>query len=109
MYQRPDRRPDAPMREDITLSSNGSRLSPHALRQLRRQKHESQEVFWARFGVTQSSGSRFEIGDPIPATLEIMMLLYLDGELTDELLAGYLPCVAHLSNARLLNSIVTRG
>ena len=88
------------MRDGIHLPSNPSRLTPHALRELRRRKHESQEVFWVRFGVTQSSGSRFEIGDPIPATLEIMMLLYIDGELTDELLAGYFPCAAQLSHAR---------
>src|SRR5450830_1905906 len=35
---------------------------PVALRQFRMSKRESQATFWARFGVTQSSGSRFETG-----------------------------------------------
>ncbi|UUZ53965.1 hypothetical protein LP419_36395 [Massilia sp. H-1] len=35
-------------------------LTPHAeLKKFRISKRESQEKFWGRFGVTQSSGSRF--------------------------------------------------
>lgn len=53
------------------------------LRQLRVSKRESQEKFWGRFGVTQSSGSRFETGLSIPTPVAILLKLYLDGRLSD--------------------------
>ncbi len=59
-----------------------------AIRRLRGQKRESQEKFWSRFGVTQSSGSRFEAGVPLPAPLAILVRLYSDGKLNDELLGA---------------------
>ena len=49
------------------------------LRQFRISKRESQEKFWGRFGVTQSSGSRFETGLAIPAPVAILLKLYVNG------------------------------
>ena len=56
---------------------------PHDLRRLRIAKRESQEKFWSRFGVTQSSGSRFETGLALPAPVAILLRLYVNGRLSD--------------------------
>ncbi|MCD2519532.1 helix-turn-helix domain-containing protein [Massilia sp. G4R7] len=56
---------------------------PHELRRLRIAKRESQEKFWSRFGVTQSSGSRFETGLAVPAPVAILLRLYVNGRLSD--------------------------
>lgn len=62
---------------------------PHVdLRQFRVSKRESQEKFWGRFGVTQSSGSRFETGLAIPAPVAILLKLYVNGKLNDGDLQG---------------------
>ncbi|GLR11464.1 hypothetical protein GCM10007907_02540 [Chitinimonas prasina] len=53
------------------------------LRCLRKILGENQTEFWRRFGVSQSSGSRFEQGLPLPASLQILIHLYLDGRVTD--------------------------
>jgi hypothetical protein len=58
------------------------------LRQFRISKRESQEKFWGRFGVTQSSGSRFETGLSIPAPVAILLKLYANGTLSDGDLQG---------------------
>jgi hypothetical protein len=58
------------------------------LKQFRISRRESQEKFWARFGVTQSSGSRFETGLGIPPPVALLVRLYLDGKLTDADLLG---------------------
>ena len=63
--------------------------APHAdLRHFRISKRESQEKFWGRFGVTQSSGSRFETGLAIPAPVAILLKLYVAGKLNDGDLQG---------------------
>ncbi|MBI5429186.1 MAG: hypothetical protein HY938_01875 [Nitrosomonadales bacterium] len=54
-----------------------------ALREYRRTRRESQCSFWSRFGVTQSRGSRFEMGAEIPQPVAILLKLYLDGVITD--------------------------
>jgi hypothetical protein len=54
-----------------------------ALREFRRTRRESQSLFWSRFGVTQSRGSRFEMGTEIPPPVAILLKLYLDGVITD--------------------------
>ncbi len=62
---------------------------PHIeLKQFRLSRRESQEKFWARFGVTQSSGSRFETGLGIPPPVALLVKLYLDGKLSDADLLG---------------------
>jgi predicted transcriptional regulator len=62
--------------------------APHDLRRLRIRKRESQEKFWSRFGVTQSSGSRFETGVVIPPPVAILLRLYVAGALSDADLPG---------------------
>ena len=64
-------------------------VSPHTeLKRLRISKRESQEKFWGRFGVTQSSGSRFETGLGIPPPVAILVKLYVKGRLSDGDLPG---------------------
>ena len=58
------------------------------LKRFRISKRESQEKFWGRFGVTQSSGSRFETGLGIPAPVAILVKLYVKGKLSDGDLPG---------------------
>ena len=57
--------------------------APHELRRLRIRKRESQEKFWSRFGVTQSSGSRFETGLAVPPPVAILLRLYVNGRVSD--------------------------
>lgn len=67
-------------------SDTGSAAEPHSVSDLRRiriGKRESQEKFWGRFGVTQSSGSRFETGLAIPAPVALLLKLYVSGKLSD--------------------------
>ena len=78
-------RPGAPHAAPIQMPMR----APHAdLRQFRISKRESQEKFWGRFGVTQSSGSRFETGLAIPAPVAILLKLYVNGKLNDGDLQG---------------------
>lgn len=63
-------------------------MRPEDLRKYRRTKRESQGLFWARFGVTQSRGSRFEKGAEIPKPVAILLGLYFKGVLTDGDLEG---------------------
>lgn len=58
-------------------------LNANHLRELRNTRRESQTKFWKRFGVTQSRGSRFELGLEIPAPVAILVNLYLDGAVSD--------------------------
>jgi transcriptional regulator with XRE-family HTH domain len=53
------------------------------LRKYRKARRESQYRFWSRFGVTQSRGSRFELGVDIPRPVAILLKLYFDGIITD--------------------------
>lgn len=58
-------------------------LNPEQLREMRMARRESQTEFWKRFGVTQSRGSRFELGLEIPSSVAILVNLYLDGAVSD--------------------------
>jgi hypothetical protein len=49
----------------------------------RKKKKESQRRFWARFGVTQSRGSRFEAGAEIPPPVSILLGLYFNKTISD--------------------------
>jgi hypothetical protein len=53
------------------------------LRALRMRKRESQTQFWNRFGVSQSRGSRFELGMEMPFPIAILLRLYFDGAVSD--------------------------
>jgi hypothetical protein len=72
----------------LVQAAGAARLAPHELRRLRITKRESQEKFWGRFGVTQSSGSRFETGLAIPAPVSILLRMYMNGKLSDGDLQG---------------------
>ncbi len=54
-------------------------LDHHVVREYRKSIGESQRQFWSRFGVTQSRGSRIELGGDIPAPVAILLWLYLEG------------------------------
>lgn len=58
-------------------------LNAERLKELRKARRESQTKFWKRFGVTQSRGSRFELGLEIPSPVAILVNLYLDGTVSD--------------------------
>lgn len=53
------------------------------LRAYRVSRNENQAEFWARFGVTQSGGSRYESGRAVPAPLAMLVLAFADGVLDD--------------------------
>jgi hypothetical protein len=79
--------PGAAAQDGQTASSMPGAL--HAdLKKFRISKRESQEKFWGRFGVTQSSGSRFETGLGIPPPVAILVKLYVKGRLSDGDLPG---------------------
>lgn len=56
---------------------------PFDLKTFRERKRESQETFWARFGISQSNGSRYETGLSIPAPVTLLVRLYAAGKLND--------------------------
>jgi DNA-binding transcriptional regulator YiaG len=56
------------------------------LEKIRKSRSESQEVFWSRFGISQSGGSRYESGREIPAPTAILLALWLTGAVDDEAL-----------------------
>lgn len=58
-------------------------MAPETLREYRKSRKESQFRFWSRFGVTQTRGSRFEMGMKIPPPIKILLKLYFEGTITD--------------------------
>ncbi len=58
-------------------------MAPDVLREYRKARRESQLRFWSRFGVTQTRGSRFEMGMKIPQPIAILLKLYFEGTITD--------------------------
>jgi len=50
---------------------------------MRKARGENQTEFWHRFGVSQSRGSRFELGTEIPASVTMLLNLYLLGIVGD--------------------------
>ena len=80
-------------------------MKPEELRKYRRSKHESQGLFWARFGVTQSRGSRFEKGADIPKPVAILLELYFNGIVTDgDLKAGRMLSMAGVHHGMRVRS-----
>lgn len=51
---------------------------------------EPQAIFWPKFGVMQSAGSRYETMRKTPAPLSILLVLHEQGIVTDEHLAAAL-------------------
>jgi hypothetical protein len=75
--------------EAINAAKFHAALAPTVSEQKYRiSKRESQEKFWGRFGVTQSSGSRFETGLAIPAPVALLLKLYVNGKVNDGDLLG---------------------
>lgn len=58
------------------------------LKEMRKSLKENQSFFWARFGVTQSGGSRYESGRNLPKPVALLLLAYLTEALNDEQLAA---------------------
>lgn len=69
--------------KDNARMQTKSGLSAETLRELRIARRESQTKFWRRFGVTQSRGSRFELGTEIPPSIAILIKLYFEGTVSD--------------------------
>jgi transcriptional regulator with XRE-family HTH domain len=71
------------MKDNVRVLPKHATLSPELLREVRIARRESQTKFWRRFGVTQSRGSRFELGTEIPPSVAILVKLYFDGIVSD--------------------------
>lgn len=59
----------------------------------RKERGENQSIFWARVGVTQSGGSRYETGRTIPTTTAMLIVLREQGKISDDDLAEALQIV----------------
>ena len=70
------------------LSSSGSDINGPYVQDYRKKNKISQKQFWIRFGVTQSRGSRFELGAHIPEPVLILLKLYFEKRISDEDLAS---------------------
>lgn len=57
---------------------------------VRKEEGVNQAEFWARYGVTQSGGSRYESGRNLPKPLRILLWLHRSGKITDKDLADAL-------------------
>lgn len=71
------------MNEQANVRAKKDVINAEQLRDLRKARRESQTKFWKRFGVTQSRGSRFELGMAIPSPVAILVNLYLEGAVSD--------------------------
>ncbi len=50
----------------------------------RKKANANQKDFWAKYGVTQSGGSRYESGRNIPKPLAILLWLHRSGKVSDK-------------------------
>ena len=87
-----------PTRERLVAPTTGKRVPRHMptatqLREMRRQRGEQQRVFWSRFGVTQSGGSRYEADRELNAPLGLLLALWESGALSPEDLDEIVPLV----------------
>ena len=53
----------------------------------------NQTEYWARFGLTQSAGSRYESGRAIPTPVAVLVVLHEQGIITDEQIQNALKVV----------------
>jgi len=67
------------------------------VRNIRQSTGLNQSVFWSRFGVTQSAGSRYESDRSLPAPLKLLMQAWLDKVVDDAMLAKLAAKVARAS------------
>ncbi|WP_254700047.1 hypothetical protein [Trinickia violacea] len=76
--------------ELYSVESHEPRLPAHVeinsafIQAYRKKVRESQKRFWSRFGVTQSRGSRFELGASIPKPVMILLRLYFEKIISDD-------------------------
>ena len=54
------------------------------VREFRKSLGENQTEFWARLGLTQPGGSRYENGQNIPAPTALLLCLLASGKITKE-------------------------
>ena len=57
-------------------------FSPKGLKSFRKSIQLNQQEFWSTFGVTQSGGSRYENGRAIPASVLILITLFVNKVVT---------------------------
>lgn len=55
--------------------------TPH---EIRKSTGKNQSAFWGQYGVTQSGGSRYESGRPMPKPLQMLMWLHQNGRVSDQ-------------------------
>jgi len=72
-----------PHTQTFSLKGLSSAVDRVLIVEYRKKKKESQRRFWARFGVTQSRGSRFESGAEIPPPVSILLGLYFNRAISD--------------------------
>lgn len=66
--------------------TNAQKQPLRNLESYRRTRGESQTVFWSRFGVTQSGGSRYESGRVVPLPTAMLLQAFADGLVDDKVL-----------------------
>jgi hypothetical protein len=86
-----------------TVEETHPTVDRHLIIAYRKMKKESQRRFWARFGVTQSRGSRFESGAEIPPPVSILLGLYLLKTVSDSDLGRAERVIYSSDAAALLN------
>lgn len=59
----------------------------------RRKSGKNQSQFWAKFGVTQSGGSRYESGRNLPMPVALLLALHANGKVSDDDLAAAIAAV----------------
>jgi hypothetical protein len=69
--------------QTFSLKDFSSAVDRVLIVEYRKKRKESQRRFWARFGVTQSRGSRFESGADIPPPVSILLGLYFNRAISD--------------------------
>lgn len=87
----------------LPLSDMSSGVDRFLIVEYRKKKKESQRRFWARFGVTQSRGSRFEAGAEIPPPVSILLGLYFNKTVSDGDLGRAERVLRHTGATMLLN------
>jgi hypothetical protein len=65
-------------------------FNPAKVQESRKLSGLNQSIYWARFGVTQSGGSRYESGRHIPKPTSMLMWLRESGRISDHDLADAL-------------------
>jgi len=70
-----------------SVMARKQKLDFSKISETRKKEGLNQKDFWARYGVTQSGGSRYESGRSIPKPLALLLWLHRQGTVTDKNLA----------------------